>query len=123
MCVLATQSCLPLCDAMDCGPRGSSVHGSLQARIWSGLPFPSPEDLPDMGNKSWSPALQADSLLSEPPEKPILTNIQFKFLYFKKYTYYINILQLLISIYLFIIYLYMHSLATSCKELTHWKRP
>ena len=33
---------------------------------WSGLPFPSPEDLPDPGNKPGSPALQADSLPSEP---------------------------------------------------------
>ena len=29
---------------------------------WSGLPFPSPEDLPDPGVELWSPALQADSL-------------------------------------------------------------
>ena len=35
---------------------------------WSGLPFPSPEDdLPDPGIKPGSLALQADSLLSEPP--------------------------------------------------------
>ena len=34
---------------------------------WSGLPFPSPGDLPDPRIKPWSPALQADSLLSEPP--------------------------------------------------------
>ena len=33
---------------------------------WSGLPFPSPEDLPDPGIKPRFPALQADSLLSEP---------------------------------------------------------
>jgi len=31
-----------------------------------GLPFPSPEDLPDLGIEPWSPALQADSLPSEP---------------------------------------------------------
>ena len=36
---------------------------------WSGLPFPSPEDLPDPGIKPGSPALQADALLSEPPVK------------------------------------------------------
>jgi len=29
---------------------------------WSGLPFPSPEDLPDPGIKPMSPALKADSL-------------------------------------------------------------
>ena len=35
---------------------------------WSGLPFPSPGDLSHPGIKSGSPALQASSLLSEPPE-------------------------------------------------------
>ena len=43
-----------------------SRQGSL-----SGLPFPSPGDLPDPGVKAWSLALQADSLLSEQPEKPL----------------------------------------------------
>ena len=36
---------------------------------WSGLPFPAPGDLPDPGVKPRSPALQADSLPSEPPGK------------------------------------------------------
>ena len=31
--VLVAQSCLTLCDPMDCGPQGSSVHGILQARV------------------------------------------------------------------------------------------
>ena len=35
---------------------------------WSGLPFPSPGDLPDPGIEPGSPALQADSLPSEPPK-------------------------------------------------------
>ena len=39
---------------------------------WSGLPFPSPRDLPYPGIKPRSPALQADSLLSEPPGKPFV---------------------------------------------------
>ena len=39
---------------------------------WSGYPFPSPGDLHDPGIKPGSPALQADSLLSEPPGKPSL---------------------------------------------------
>ena len=34
---------------------------------WSGLPFPSPGDLPDPGIEPRSPALQADALPSEPP--------------------------------------------------------
>ena len=36
---------------------------------WSGLPLPSPGDIPDPGIKPGSPALQADSLLSQPPGK------------------------------------------------------
>ena len=38
--------------------------------MWSGLPFPSPGNLPDPGMESGSPVLQADSLLFEPPGKP-----------------------------------------------------
>ena len=37
---------------------------------WSGLPFPSPGDLPDPGIEPGSPASQADALPSEPPEEP-----------------------------------------------------
>ena len=37
---------------------------------WSGLPFPSPEDLPNPGIEPGFPALQVDALLSEPPGKP-----------------------------------------------------
>ena len=51
---------------MDCRLPGSSVHGIFQARNWSGLPFPSPGDLPDLGIKPESPTLQEDSL---PPVK------------------------------------------------------
>ena len=68
--VLVTKSCLTLCDPMDCSPPGSFVHGILQAEYRSGLPFPSPGNLPDPGIESGSPALQADSSLSEPPRKP-----------------------------------------------------
>ena len=37
----------------------------------SGLPFPSPEDLPDPGIEPGSPALRTDASLSEPPGKPL----------------------------------------------------
>ena len=156
MCAKLLQSCLTLCNPVDCSPLGLSVHGILQARImewaamhssrgssqprdwtyvscigrwvlyhfgqckfwlqkwgrllftevnsvlqfnsvqslsrvwlfatlwtvahlaplstgfsrqeyWSGLPFPSPGDLPDPGIELRSPALQADALTSEPP--------------------------------------------------------
>ena len=44
-----------------CSPPGSSVHGILQARYLSGLPFPSPGDLPKLGIEPRSPELQVDS--------------------------------------------------------------
>ena len=44
--------------------------GFSTQEYWSGLPFPSPGDLPDSGIEPTSPALQADALTSEPPGKP-----------------------------------------------------
>ena len=41
--------------------------GFSRQEYWSGLPFPSPGDLPNPGIKPRSPALQADTLTSEPP--------------------------------------------------------
>ena len=38
---------------------------------WNGLPFSSPGDLPDSGIEPGSPVLQADSIPSEPPGKPL----------------------------------------------------
>ena len=44
--------------------------GFSRQEYWSGLPFPSPGDLPDPGIEPGFPTLQADSLLSEPPGNP-----------------------------------------------------
>ena len=45
--------------------------GFLRQESWSRLPFPSPGDVPKPGIEPGSPALQADSLPSQPPGKPI----------------------------------------------------
>jgi len=45
--------------------------GISRQECWSGLSFPSPEDLPNPGIEPRSPALQADILPSEPPRKPV----------------------------------------------------
>ena len=47
--------------------------GFSRQEYWSGLPFPSPGDLPDSGIKPGSPTLEADALTSEPPGKPQIT--------------------------------------------------
>ena len=44
----------------------------LRQEYWSGLPFPSPGDLPDPEIEPGSPALQADSLPTELPNEPYL---------------------------------------------------
>ena len=57
---------------MDFSPPGSSVHGTFQARILEGVPFPSPEDLPNPGTKPMSPALAGGCFTNESPGKPCL---------------------------------------------------
>ena len=61
-CCLVIQSCLTLCDLMDCSLPGSSVHGFPRQGSWSGLPFPSPGHFHNPGIKPQSPAWQSDSL-------------------------------------------------------------
>ena len=64
-----TQSCLTLCNLMECILPGSSVHGIFQVKVleWVAIAFPG--DLPNPGTELGSPALQADTLPSEPPGK------------------------------------------------------
>ena len=45
--------------------------GFSRQEYWNELPFPSPGDLPDLRIELGSPAMQADSLLSEAPGKPL----------------------------------------------------
>ena len=50
--------------------QASPSMGFSRQEYWSGLPFPSPGDLPDPGIQPGSPALEGDTLTSEPPGKP-----------------------------------------------------
>ena len=68
--VLVAQLCPTLCDPMNCTPPGSSVPGVSQARYWSGLPFPSPGDLPDPGIEPKSPVLADGLFTAKPLRKP-----------------------------------------------------
>ena len=75
MLCLVAQSCPTLCDPMDCSPPASCPWGFSRQEYWSGLPCPPPGDLPNPGIEPRSPALQADSLPSEPPGKPRNTGV------------------------------------------------
>ena len=55
---------------MDSSPPGSSVHGIPRQKYQSGLPFPSPGDLPNPGIKPASPALAGGFFMADAPGKP-----------------------------------------------------
>ena len=55
---------------MESSPQVPLSMGFSREEYWSGLPFPSPGDLPNPGIAPRSPVLQEDSLPSEPPGKP-----------------------------------------------------
>ena len=55
----------------------ASLHGILQAGILEWVAIPFSRDLPDLGIEPGSPALQADSLLSEPPGKPLSVPLSY----------------------------------------------
>ena len=73
--------------------------GFSKQEYWSGLPFPSPGDLPDPGIEPRSPSLQADALPSEPPGKQSVHSLVTLKIYIKAtgifYTlvYIINVFQ------------------------------
>ena len=63
-CRLVAKSCLTLFyDPMDCSPPGSSVHGFPRQEYWSGLPLPTPGNLPDSGIKPTSSVFPAFAAL------------------------------------------------------------
>ena len=70
MYVLVTQLYPTVWDSMDYSRQAPLSMGFSRQEYWSGLPFPSPEDLPNPGVEPASPTLQADSLLTELPGKP-----------------------------------------------------
>ena len=73
--VIIAQSCPTLCDPMGYNLPGSSVYEISWARILGWVAISFSRDLPDPGIKPGSPALQVDSLLTEPPRKPSHSSI------------------------------------------------
>ena len=52
--------------------QASPSMGFPRQEYWSGSPFPSPGDVPDPGIEPGCPTLEADTLTSEPPGKPLI---------------------------------------------------
>ena len=67
---LVAKLCPPLATPWTVVCQAPLSMGFSRQEYWSGLPSPSPGDLPDPGIESWSPALQADSLPTELQGKP-----------------------------------------------------
>ena len=67
---MRAQSCLTLCDPVNCSPPGSSVHGIFQARTLEWVAIPTPGDLPEPGIEPTSPTLAGRFFTIAPPGKP-----------------------------------------------------
>ena len=67
---LVVKICLTLATPWTVAFQASLSMGFSRQEYWSGLPLPSPGDLPNPGIKPGSPVLQADSLLTELQGKP-----------------------------------------------------
>ena len=72
---LGARSCPTLATPQTAAHQASLSMGFSRQEDWSGLPCPPPGDLPNPGIKLRSPALQVDSLPSEPPGKPKNTGV------------------------------------------------
>ena len=69
--MLGAQLCPTLRDPIDCSPPGSSLSMEFSRQeYWSGLPFPSPGDLPSLGIELVSPALAGRFFTTVPPGNP-----------------------------------------------------
>ena len=67
-----------LYDPTNCGPPSSSIHETFQARILEWVAMPSSRGSAQLRDRIQSPALQVDSLLTEPPGKPVKYRIERK---------------------------------------------
>ena len=71
--------------------QASLIIGFSKQEYWSGLPLPSPGDLPHPGIEPASPALQADSFTTEPPEKPSRKVYRITNMYVNAYMFHLHI--------------------------------
>ena len=67
---LVAKSCQTLCDPWTVAHQAPLSLGLPRQEYWSGLPFPSPGDLPNSGIEPTSPALAGRSFTAEPAGKP-----------------------------------------------------
>ena len=75
MCAYSVASPIQLCATLWTGAHQAPPSmGFSRQEYWSGLPFPSPQDLPNPGIKPMSPALAGRFFTTEPPGKPSLTH-------------------------------------------------
>ena len=86
VCVCVCVSHSVLSDSLTLTPQTVVCQAPLSMEFsrqeyWSGLPFPSPGNLPNPGIKPWSPTLQADSLSSELPGMPLGLSTHIKYIF------------------------------------------
>ena len=69
---LVVKSCLTLAIPCTVAHQAPLSMGFPRQEYWNGLPFPSPDDLPNLGIEPGSPTWQADALSSEPPGRTLI---------------------------------------------------
>ena len=90
LCEVRAVLCLVTQSYLTLQPRGLKPArflcpwGFSRQEYWSGLPCPPPGHIPNPGIKPRSPALQADSLPSEPPEKPYV-KYEYTYMFFHRF--------------------------------------
>ena len=77
-CYLVVQSCLTLCDPIDCSPTGSSVHGISQARILEWVAISSSRRSSQPRDQTSISCMAGRFFTTGPPEKPSPTSEHFK---------------------------------------------
>ena len=78
--VLHAQLCLTICNPWTVVCQAPLSMEVSRQECWNGLPFHSSGDRPDTGIEPGSPALQADSLPSDPSGKPIINSAHYRYI-------------------------------------------
>ena len=110
--------------------------GFSRQEYWSGLPFPSPGDLPKLGIEPGSPALRADALPSEPPGKlyvkymtcSVTAGFCFGQMYYHQHVFFLNqvlVLCFVNSLFVYWVNLWPHNWSStfSLLRITFWRMP
>ena len=108
MCAKSLQLCPTLCDPMDCRPQAPLSMEFSRQEYWSGLPCPSPWDLPNPGIKPTSPVSAGRFFTTSATwEATLCTCLCLNFLFYKD-TQHIGLRTLSTPVWPYLYWLHLH---------------